>query len=210
MQEACCGTRSQVSRIKSWAKGGAKPLSHRGCPNLLLKNCEMCDYPKITVSRSFRDNSVCECVSFLALLRNCLLEWLSPKTARIQWLTRFFFIPSTVAHGIAQKKMPVVWMNGLTHASECFHGTLAAVSLPLDFCSFLPQEHPRIILPRSSSTWGTGDGLFGQCKRSNTWGRASLLNRSVCGLVRSLHFADVAIVEACAVSDPPSAWSLNN
>ena len=26
------GTRSQVSRITSWAEGGAKPLSHLGCP----------------------------------------------------------------------------------------------------------------------------------------------------------------------------------
>ena len=26
------GTPSQVSRITPWAEGGAKPLSHRGCP----------------------------------------------------------------------------------------------------------------------------------------------------------------------------------
>ena len=32
MQGAQCGTRSQVSRIRSWAEGGAKPLSHPGCP----------------------------------------------------------------------------------------------------------------------------------------------------------------------------------
>ena len=32
-QGAPCGTQSQVSRIiTSWAEGGAKPLSHPGCP----------------------------------------------------------------------------------------------------------------------------------------------------------------------------------
>ena len=32
MQGAQYGTRSQVSRIRPWAEGGAKPLSHVGCP----------------------------------------------------------------------------------------------------------------------------------------------------------------------------------
>ena len=32
MQEACHGTRSRVSRIMPWAEGGAKLLSHWGCP----------------------------------------------------------------------------------------------------------------------------------------------------------------------------------
>ena len=32
MQEAQHGTRSCVSRITPWAEGGAKPLSHPGCP----------------------------------------------------------------------------------------------------------------------------------------------------------------------------------
>ena len=32
MQGARRGTRSQVSRITPWAEGGAKPLSHPGCP----------------------------------------------------------------------------------------------------------------------------------------------------------------------------------
>ena len=27
-------TQSRVSRIKPWAEGGAKPLSHPGCPGL--------------------------------------------------------------------------------------------------------------------------------------------------------------------------------
>ena len=34
MQGARHGTRSQVSRIMPWAKGGTKPLSHTGCPRL--------------------------------------------------------------------------------------------------------------------------------------------------------------------------------
>ena len=33
MQGAGRGTRSQVSRIMPWAAGGAKPLSHPGCPD---------------------------------------------------------------------------------------------------------------------------------------------------------------------------------
>ena len=33
-QGAQCGTRSQVSSITPWAEGGAKPLSHPGCPPL--------------------------------------------------------------------------------------------------------------------------------------------------------------------------------
>ena len=32
MQGARRGTRSQVSRIRPWAEGGGKPLSHPGCP----------------------------------------------------------------------------------------------------------------------------------------------------------------------------------
>ena len=32
MQGAQCGTPSWVSRITPWAEGGAKPLSHPGCP----------------------------------------------------------------------------------------------------------------------------------------------------------------------------------
>ena len=34
MQEAWHGTQSPVSRIRPWAEGGAKPLSHLGCPEL--------------------------------------------------------------------------------------------------------------------------------------------------------------------------------
>ena len=34
MQGARRGTGSQVSRIRPWAEGGAKPLSHPGCPKL--------------------------------------------------------------------------------------------------------------------------------------------------------------------------------
>ena len=36
MQGAPCGTRSWVSRIRPWAKGGAKSLSHWGCPTIYL------------------------------------------------------------------------------------------------------------------------------------------------------------------------------
>ena len=32
MQGARHGTRSQNSRVTPWAEGGAKPLSHQGCP----------------------------------------------------------------------------------------------------------------------------------------------------------------------------------
>ena len=34
MQGACRGTRSQLFRIRPWAAGSAKPLSHLGCPKL--------------------------------------------------------------------------------------------------------------------------------------------------------------------------------
>ena len=34
MQGAGCGTLSRVSRIRPWAEGGAKLLSHLGCPEL--------------------------------------------------------------------------------------------------------------------------------------------------------------------------------
>ena len=37
MQGAQRGTRSQASRITPWAEGGAKPLSHPGCPNDIVK-----------------------------------------------------------------------------------------------------------------------------------------------------------------------------
>ena len=32
IQVARCGTRSQISGIMPWTEGGAKPLSHPGCP----------------------------------------------------------------------------------------------------------------------------------------------------------------------------------
>ena len=34
-QEAQCGTRSWVPRIRPWAEGDAKPLSHPDCPLIL-------------------------------------------------------------------------------------------------------------------------------------------------------------------------------
>ena len=37
MQGARRGTRSRVSRITPWAEGGAKVLSHPGCPNYHLQ-----------------------------------------------------------------------------------------------------------------------------------------------------------------------------
>ena len=37
MQGARHGTQSRVSRIRPWAEGGAKPLSHLGCPKQLFK-----------------------------------------------------------------------------------------------------------------------------------------------------------------------------
>ena len=36
MQGARCGTQSWVSRIRPWAEGGGKLLSHPGCPLLEL------------------------------------------------------------------------------------------------------------------------------------------------------------------------------
>ena len=39
------GTRSPVSRITPWAEGGAKPLSHQGCPNM-LNFISFGNYPK--------------------------------------------------------------------------------------------------------------------------------------------------------------------
>ena len=39
MQGAQRGTRSRVSGIRPWTEGGAKPLSYRGCPNLLTVVC---------------------------------------------------------------------------------------------------------------------------------------------------------------------------
>ena len=38
MQGARRGTRSQVSRITPWAEGGAKLLSHPGCPRSLTSH----------------------------------------------------------------------------------------------------------------------------------------------------------------------------
>ena len=35
-QGARCGTQSRVSRITPWAEGGAKPLSHLGCPETVV------------------------------------------------------------------------------------------------------------------------------------------------------------------------------
>ena len=35
MQGARHGTRPRVSRIRPWAEGGAKPLSHLGCPKIV-------------------------------------------------------------------------------------------------------------------------------------------------------------------------------
>ena len=40
MQGARCGALSQVSRITPWAEGGAKSLSHPGCPTYKILNVE--------------------------------------------------------------------------------------------------------------------------------------------------------------------------
>ena len=44
MQGARRGTRSQDSRIRPWAEGGAKPLSHRGCPRHIFLNLKLDTY----------------------------------------------------------------------------------------------------------------------------------------------------------------------
>ena len=56
MQGARCGTRSRVSRIRLWAEGGAKLLSHPAAPNcsLLLASwwnhsCVVLDFPKYSI-----------------------------------------------------------------------------------------------------------------------------------------------------------------
>ena len=36
MQEGRRGTRSWDSRITPWTEGGAKPLSHPGCPSIIF------------------------------------------------------------------------------------------------------------------------------------------------------------------------------
>ena len=46
MQGAPRGTRSQVSRIRPWAEGGAKPLSHPGCP-ILGFSISICEQRKV-------------------------------------------------------------------------------------------------------------------------------------------------------------------
>ena len=43
MQGARHGTRSWDSRIRPWAEGGAKPLSHPGCPFFFFFKCDMSD-----------------------------------------------------------------------------------------------------------------------------------------------------------------------
>ena len=55
MQGARCGTRSQVSSITSWAEGGAKPLSHWGCPRYSFRNK---DSTKPFLFNSFRGKEV--------------------------------------------------------------------------------------------------------------------------------------------------------
>ena len=52
-QGAGCGTPSWVSRIKPWAEGGAKPLSHPGCP--IIFNCEICLFEYVDIQfRTFK------------------------------------------------------------------------------------------------------------------------------------------------------------
>ena len=38
MQGACHETPSRISRITPWDEGGAKPLSHPGCPSINILN----------------------------------------------------------------------------------------------------------------------------------------------------------------------------
>ena len=49
MQGARCGIPSRVSRITPWAEGGAKLLSHPGCPqvNKILKKHKFIQYKVI-------------------------------------------------------------------------------------------------------------------------------------------------------------------
>ena len=51
MQGAQCGTRSRVSRITPWAEGGAKPLSHPGCPRMGLNSSVISWLSRVGVQR---------------------------------------------------------------------------------------------------------------------------------------------------------------
>ena len=60
MQGARRGARSQVSRIRPWAEGGAKPLSHPGIPTLLIllqSSKSYKYYPSIEMYKINRDLS---------------------------------------------------------------------------------------------------------------------------------------------------------
>ena len=48
MQGTRCGTPSRVSRITPWVEGGAKPLSHSGCPRIF------------SILRNFQGTSFCK------------------------------------------------------------------------------------------------------------------------------------------------------
>ena len=70
VQGAQHGPRSPVSRIRPWAEGGAKPLSHPGCPTSILKkkkkkkrqiesianNLEIYDSADYQVNKHLREN----------------------------------------------------------------------------------------------------------------------------------------------------------
>lgn len=55
MQEARCGTPSQVSRITPRAEGGAKPLSHWGCPPVFVFKLVQVDF---TTTQRFITNAI--------------------------------------------------------------------------------------------------------------------------------------------------------
>ena len=73
MQGAWRGTRSRVSRIRPWAEGGAKPLSHPGCPRYI--------YFKIffitAISQSSRSLFLFSVVSLTLLIHVVPQHWVS-------------------------------------------------------------------------------------------------------------------------------------
>ena len=86
VQGAQRGTRSQISRIRPWAEGGAKPLSHWGCPKnwFLYKSC----HSPFLISNNTLDSMLLQFSSMEFTVGTCyhltIKEYLFEKISHIQ------------------------------------------------------------------------------------------------------------------------------
>ena len=119
MRGPWCGTRSRVSRIRPWAEGSAKPLSHLGCPEALILTNFFLSFTKL-FAHSFNPLAI-----VLPLCLSRINFPLSPESFR--YLSHFSFsffptplfseLPSNIAKSLKKLffSLPIICLPRYLH-----------------------------------------------------------------------------------------------